>query len=451
MERTQYIVMDRSYCIQTGRRMRRRVAWVFGYVLTTISVYSSVACAEEIEMTLQQAIRMSLNTPSIRVAREAVNQADAELHSAFLAPNPTLLIEGGMLPLSRGYSVHEPGGPSEFSGEISYPIDWAIFGKRKAAAAGAKIGTAAARDELADVLRLRAAETAEAYFRLMETNALWVEADLAENELGKTVDAIKKSVDAGGRPPVELNRVLLEWHSAKREARDAKSDMIAAAADLSALLGISEPSATAIKPAETLDGPILEKTKSVEEAYSLAWTHRSDISAMKKYEDKARQDCVIEKRNALPESTMGISVTHQFQQNIGAPDVTAWGVFLEMELPLFDRNQGERKKAASLKSQINLAVTAAKATLLAEVKQAVAALNKAVENAREVTQEELTLASQVRESVEKAYAAGGCSLLEMLDAQRAYRESYRAYITSRAEYLRSLFRYESVIEKRKWK
>jgi cobalt-zinc-cadmium efflux system outer membrane protein len=62
-----------------------------------------------------------------------------------------------------------------------------------------------------------------------------------------------------------------------------------------------------------------------------------------------------------------------------------------------------------------------------------------------VAQEELQLAEQVYESIHRAYEAGGRPLLDALDARRNYRETYRIYVSSRAEYWRALFRYQAAL------
>ena len=43
---------------------------------------------------------------------------------------------------------------------------------------------------------------------------------------------------------------------------------------------------------------------------------------------------------------------------------------------------------------------------------------------------------------------GGHTVIEVLDAQRAYRDTYRLYITNRANYWRSLYRLNAAVGKR---
>ena len=108
-----------------------------------------------------------------------------------------------------------------------------------------------------------------------------------------------------------------------------------------------------------------------------------------------------------------------------------------MSLPLFNRNQGNRAKAASLVVQSQYGLQAGLVELRSEIEQVVQEFRTARDNAQAVADEQIKLAEQVRDSMNMAYEAGGRPLLDLLDAQRNYRETYRLYIGSRANYWRA--------------
>ncbi len=405
------------------------------------ATWPSPASAGARGLTLEQAIRLSLAHPRLLAGREAVNQARADTRTASLAPNPTLGVEAGMLPLSRRYSVDEPGGPTELSAGLSYPVDGFLFGKRSAARASADAAITVAEAEHADLVRRRTAETAQAFYTVLEAAALLEVARQTVTSLAQVEAATRKAAASGGRPQVELARVRLELLTARREERSAGAAVVSAKAALAALLGDARGGALELDG--TLDGPLAARPLPLEAACTMAAGSRPDILALRRKVTKAKKDMVVERRSAYPETTLGLSVSHQFQRSIGAPDVTAWGASLEVALPLFNRNQGNRAKAASAASQSEHELQAALVELRAEVAQAVQGLATALENARAVAQTELGIAAQVRDSFRKAYELGGRSLVETLDAQRSYRETYRAYITSRADYYRALHRYHA--------
>jgi cobalt-zinc-cadmium efflux system outer membrane protein len=187
------------------------------------------------------------------------------------------------------------------------------------------------------------------------------------------------------------------------------------------------------------------KPLTEDEAFDVASKNRPDIGSLRGRAAKARRDELLEARNARPETALAFGVARQYQRSIGAPNVTAWGLSIDVALPLFDRNQGNRARARSAVVQSDHELTAALAALRGEVAEAVSSLDAAIDNAADFGRTSLELAAQVRDSFRKAYEAGGRPLVELLDAQRSYREIYRAYIASRADYWRALSQYEAVL------
>jgi len=429
----------------------------FGVRFRAIAIGVAVACAglaagedepapmPASALTLDQAINLCLtNDPRLRAGLEAVNQVRGDAWTASLRPNPELNVAGALLPLSRRFTPEAPAGPSEFDVGVSYPIDWFLFGKRAAAMASATMGVRVSECEYADLVRRRVTETALAFYDVLEAkDSLKLARQDLEN-LERVEALTRKAVENGGRPQVELSRVRLELLTRRRELRDAESALVTSKAKLRALIGGADAD-PGFEVAGTLDGPLTAEPLPVEEAYAMAEENRPDLLALRRKVARAQAEVVVERRNAMPEVTSDFGIAHQFQQSIGAPDATMWGTGLTMTLPLFNRNQGNRAKAASVVAQSNCELQAGLVELRAEIVEAVQALRTAQQNAASVAQEELRLAAQVRDSIGRAYEAGGRPLIDVLDAQRNFRETYRIYISSRAEYWRSLYKFNSAI------
>src|SRR5262249_50937788 len=76
-------------------------------------------------VTFDQAINATLLAdPKIRAGLEAINQANADLLTSSLAPNPTLIADAQLLPLTRPFTVDRQGGPPQTDYPLSYPIAW---------------------------------------------------------------------------------------------------------------------------------------------------------------------------------------------------------------------------------------------------------------------------------------------------------------------------------------
>lgn len=401
------------------------------------------------KLTLDQVINATLLAdPKLRAGFEAINQAYGDALTASLKPNPTFNINQTLLPLTRPFTVDAQGGPPQLDIGLAYPIDWFLFGKRAAAMQAATLGVRASEAEYADLVRQRVLQAATAYYDVLEAKAL---VDLAAQNVDnfKQVEAVtRKSVDAGNRPAVELNRVRLDRLNSEQVLREAENALVAAKARLRALLGRSEADPT-FDVAGSLDQLPQLDPLPLEEAYSTALQNRPDLAALRWKVYQAQTGTVVERRNAYPEVTPVIGYTRQFQQKaIGFPDASSFGFGFDMTLPIHNRNQGNRYRAASILTQSQLELRAGEVELRAEVTEADQNLRTAAANAKAVAGEQLKIAEDVRDTINKSYAAGNRPLIDVLDAQRNYAEIYRLYITSRANYGRAVVNYSATLGKK---
>jgi cobalt-zinc-cadmium efflux system outer membrane protein len=185
---------------------------------------------------------------------------------------------------------------------------------------------------------------------------------------------------------------------------------------------------------------------AVEDAFALAQQNRPDLLSLHRQLAKAEAGILVEQKKVYPEVTPHLGYTRQFQEKaIGFPDVNDWGVEVELTVPLFDRNQGNIAKAQSVQRQTSLNLRAQLVDLRAEVEQAVKEYQAAYVTVTTDDPVQLKVAENVRDKIRAAYELGGKPLIEVLDAQRAYRETYRLYVTGRSHYWHSLHRLNAAI------
>lgn len=397
-------------------------------------------------MSFDEAVSATLLAdPKIRAGLEAIHQANGDLLTSSLPPNPTLIVEGQYLPL-RPFTPQQPGGPSEFDVQVGYPIDWFLFGKRAAAMASARFGVRQSEADYADLIRQRVTATATAFYDVLEAKSLLELARQDADNLTRLQAATRKAVDAGGRPVVDLNRVRLDLLKSQQDLREAGCALDGAKAKLRAQLGRGDADPS-FDVAGNLDAPLTAEPLPIEEAFALAQENRPDIQSLRVQVCKAQADAVVEQRKAYPQITPLFGFTRQFETPLGSPDADSWVAQVSAPLPLFDRNQGNRAKAQSVAAQNCYNLQAGMVDLRAEIESVVCEFETACENAKSVAQEQLKLAAEVRNSIAKAYDVGGRPLIDVLDAERSYRDTYRLYISSRANYWRSVYKYNSAIGK----
>lgn len=397
-------------------------------------------------LTLEQVIQTALEAdPKIQAGREAINQAKADLLTSSLPPNPQLSSSQTLMPLDRSFSVNRQGGPPQFDIGVGYSIDWFLFGKRTAAITSARLGVDASAADFAELIRQRVAGTIAAFYDVLEAQALL---DLAREDLDnlKRVETITaERVVLGGVGTIELDRIHLAVFDSQREVRNRETALAIAIAQLRGFLGFADV-APAFAVQGSLDVPTPAAPFTVEDALTLADQYRPNLVSLRRQLAKAAADLLVEEKKVYPEVTPHIGYTRQFQEKaIGFPDVNDWGIGVEMTVPLFNRNQGNIAKAQSVQRQTSLNLRTQLVDLRSEVEQAVKAYQTAYVTVTTDDPAQLKVAENVRDKIRAAYELGGKPLIEVLDAQRAYRETYRLYITGRSTYWHSLHRLNAAI------
>jgi cobalt-zinc-cadmium efflux system outer membrane protein len=119
------------------------------------------------------------------------------------------------------------------------------------------------------------------------------------------------------------------------------------------------------------------------------------------------------------------------------------GFYFSMPLQIFNKNQGEIARAQRERSQADAKVAALQASVNLEVAQAYRQYTTA-RNLLESTEGDLLQrARSVRDTTEYAYQRGEASLIEFLDAQRAFNDATQTYNDARASYARSLYQLDA--------
>ena len=319
-----------------------------------------------------------------------------------------------------------------------------MFGKRAAAMEAAQLGVRVSEAELAELTRLRVLEASLAYFDVLEAKTLRELAQQDVEHMTQLESITAKAVEGGGRPLVELQRVRLERLRSEQALREAELRLASSKAKLLAMLGQMRPLGE-WDLAGSLDEIRIRSPLPTEEALSVALENRPDLQAARWRVAQAQAELESERRKAYPAISLQAGYARQYQQAIGFPDADSYSVSLTLDLPVWDRNQGNRARALSLLVQRQYEMQAETVELYAEILQAEQELRTAAENVAAMANEELRLADQVRQAITQAYKAGGRSLVDVLDAERNYRDIYRLYVTSRANYARAAVRYSATL------
>lgn len=408
---------------------------------------STEAGSDVIAIGLPQTIRLSmLVDPRIQAALQSVEQARADYTTAGLLPNPMLRGSQTLNPLpgSPFNARTGQGGPPQFDIGIAYSVDTLIFGKRSAAMEAARLGVDVALAEYSDVARQRVLEAITAYYDVLQSRELLRLAREEVEQIGRLQTITERRLALGSVGQIEAERIRVALIAGRRRLVEAEAEFDNSLSRFRARLGQAHGAERA-DAAGTLEFAVPQPAPELASALAVAEEHRPDFVAVRRQTTRVRADLTRERRAAWPTLNLAAGYTRQFQQQaIGFPDASSWGAGLEMSLPIFDRNQGNIRRAESSIVQADRLVEAARIDLRAEVVQALRSYRSAYQIVTTVAQA-LRGAASTRQRIGEAYSLGGRTLLEVLDAQTSYREVFREYTMARAEFLRSLHRLNAVV------
>jgi cobalt-zinc-cadmium efflux system outer membrane protein len=380
----------------------------------------------------------------IQATKENVQRAHGELLAEATIPNPTLFVDGQLLPLQR-VDIQNQAGPPQYDAQLSIPIDWWLFGKRLAAIEAARWNIDVANAGTADLIRRQTAAAVDAFYEVLEAQALLKLSEESQQDVESIEQIIRKQVEVGGAGTIELDRVRLAVLDARRELRIRRETVEVAMARLRNLIGRSRANDHfEVRGTLTVQG--VAAPPNFEEACALALQHRPDLASDRFSVNQAQSALERERRRARPVVSVTPGYSYQDQRWVtGFRNASLYSIALSTTLPITDRNQGGIAKAESdvRRSQLNL--LADQAEVRSEIESALAAYRRAYESIRKDEPQSIQAAKNLREKTEAAFKAGGRKLLEVLDAQRAYRERLQASITIQADYWRSLSRLNAAI------
>jgi cobalt-zinc-cadmium efflux system outer membrane protein len=321
-------------------------------------------------------------------------------------------------------------------------LDWLLFGKRGAAVASARVGLEEARANYQDSVRQRKTEIAVTFLDVIEAMELLDLARQDATDLDRLQAIAQQRVALGGAAAVEVDRIAVAVLEARREARRREAALRISRSALAAVIGREDPEfevegdLAVGTPPPAPDLPAL---------LAIAEQSRPDIRARRHSVERAAAELRLAQRSAWPELTSRAVYSRQYQESLGFPDASSYGLGLDLTLPLFDRNQGNIRKVVSVQSQRQLELRGALLALRTEIEQAASDYSVAREAVVGEDRAQLEAARRVRERVQRAYELGGRPLLEVLDAQRIYREAGRQTSSGRAAFLRAAHRLNAAV------
>jgi outer membrane protein, heavy metal efflux system len=398
---------------------------------------AGMAAAQE-KITVQQAITEAVQKNSGLLAEKAnIAISQARILTARMRPNPVMNAGGDHLDvLGTGFNEVNGGGPPEYGLGVEFLMERG--GKRRLRTEVAQETLSATELAFRDAVRILSLDVANLFVDAQLAQATLKLARESQSYFEGIVKVNETRLKAGEIAEVELLRSRLATLQQRNLVRDAEFRWRAASARLQTAIGRAAPSRSLEMDGEMRRDPGPPGAGTVGET---ALKGRPDLLALR--QDLVRAGAEVRLQQAQAKVDPAVGAEYRRQQGVNGMS-NSMGVFLTMPLPVFNRNQGEIERARQEQRQAELRVRQREVVIAGEVDVAQEQVLAAESLLRTFESEMLAQAQEVRRVTEFSYRRGHVTLLELLDAQRAFNETMQGYIEARAGYARGLYGLDSV-------
>lgn len=402
-------------------------------VSTAVSAQEQVAVPEN--LTLTDALQLAMkNNPILQRDRQNMTIAHANVRQARQLPNPEFDVS------SESYPVFESN-PGSFwnNQELIFRAGQTIetAGKRSKRTRVAQQELLATGSDVRNTEREIRLEVKGRYFAAVLAKT---QLSLAQ-EILKQFDEVIRLNEArfkqGELSGLEMNRIRAERLRFYSDVLDSNLQLansktalleVLGAGDLTGKFDIVETLAAAVQPVQ------------LSELQQLALQSRPDFVAAQQRLERNQREVEVQKAEAMPNVTPSFGYKRDFGLNTAAFGIT-------LPIPLFNRNQGGITKASAQVEQQRYEVTRSLLAVRREVQQGYQTLESQAERLRALEKEYVPAAKKAHEIAQESYRLGALDLIGLLDAERVYRETLRAYNVALFDYKIAVFQLEASVGK----
>jgi outer membrane protein, heavy metal efflux system len=369
------------------------------------------------------------HSPAMAGAEGFVKQSHGQQIAAGAYPNPSVSGTAG-----RG-SIRDPSTNTRITERtvtIEQPLEWT--GKRQARQNAANAGAAGASAALVEARLGLIADVRVAFYQLLfaQRDAEMTAQNVAMVE--EVLRTVKARVTAGEATSFDTMKANVEMQKAQKDVARAQNTLVVARMRLNTLTAGSLGKQFAIQgdfqPARQGLDPDRLAVKALEQ--------HPTLQRLGKLAEQAGHTVQYERASRIP----NINVQGSYHREAGDESMTAG---LSVPLPLWYRRQGEIETALGTQYRAD----ADRRRAQQELEQAITQHAQEVRTAQDQLQVfETGLLKQAEQTLTIArtsFRQGAASLLDVLDAQRVYRQTLLEYAQVRADLSIALVRLERAV------
>ncbi len=377
-------------------------------------------------ITLDEAIQLALvHSPTLKATRTQIEQSRAQETTANLRPNPTLAWDSQFLPLFQPSQLTSDfiNDTAQFDMGVGYLIERGK--KRQHRLQAARDATAVTRAQVADAERTLSFNVAQQFINVLLAESTLHFAQEALHSYQETVNISGQRYKAGDISEGDFLKIKLQLLQFQTDVSGARLARTQALQNLRQLIGYDAVPADYSVAGDLAYQPL---KLNLDDLRAAALRSRPDLRAAQTGVAAAQSQHTLAQANGKRDLDTTFNYSHVSGLNTGA-------FFFNMQLPIFDRNQGEIARTKFSIDQAEFASTAATQTVLTDVGNAYEAVRSADQVVNIYVSGYLDQAKQSRDITDYAYRRGAANLLDLLDAERSYRNTELAYRQALATYM----------------
>lgn len=371
-------------------------------------------------LTIDAAIELFVeHNYDLQIARHDAQKSRADLITAKERPNPTLLGSYEFMNLNNRFSDVSTGSNAQATLTLTHPIETA--GKRDRRIDVAQRSIIFSNLIYDETVRDQLMRLMDAYYAVLSDQTNLSNAQENLKSYTSIMEIAKAKLDHGFLSQIDYQKIVLQQID---YAKEVENNRLALAQDREALSSMLALPSSDIAATETID-PSTELPQL--EEFLAKTAERPDCKAAKQYLAVADAALSLEKANGVPNVTVGAEYA-----SFGPTYEPLAGVNVSMPIPLYDRNEGDIEKARINTLQAANLYEKTLRMAKADVIQSYEAVQSR-QNVYKAMREGFSTAKELKEKQEKIFALKGMSVLELLDAQKSYREYQRNMTQSLVE------------------
>lgn len=415
----------------SGRSLRRLGrGWggvlALGAALAATAAGQGPSAAAGYQVDLEQAIQLALaHSPTLAAAQTQIPQSQAQEVTAAIRPNPVLSWDALFLPIFQpgNLTASYLNNTAEYDASVGYTIERGH--KRQARVQAAKDATAVVRAQVKDSARGLSFNVAQQFIGalLAKSSLEFAQQDLASWQ--STAGISQAQYNAGAISEGDLDTIQLQTLQFQATVSADRLGLAQALVALRQQIGFEGIPAQYGVAGDLAFAPV---HGNLQDLQALALRQRPDLMAAQAGVTAAESQHKLAQADGKRDLTVTGEYTHVGGLN------TAGSLF-SIEIPIFDRNQGEIARTAAAATQAQDQSKAAGEQVLSDVATAFAAVQQGAQIVGLYTSGYREQAKQALDIRQYSYTRGASSLLDLLDAERTYRSTELGYRQALATYM----------------